>query len=46
MARRLAREGGILSGISCGAAVAVIARLATQPEFAGKDIVVVSPDSE
>jgi cysteine synthase A len=45
MARRLAREEGILSGISCGAAVAVAARLAGQAEFAGKTIVVVLPDS-
>ena len=45
MARRLAREEGILSGISCGAAAAVAARLARQSEFAGKQIVVVLPDS-
>lgn len=45
MARRLAREEGILSGISCGAAAAVAARLAAQDEFAGKTIVVVLPDS-
>lgn len=44
-ARRLAREEGILSGISCGAAVAVAARLAQRPEHAGKTIVVVLPDS-
>ncbi|AUL99011.1 MAG TPA: cysteine synthase A [Pseudothauera hydrothermalis] len=44
-ARRLAREEGILSGISCGAAVAVAARLARRPEHAGKTIVVVLPDS-
>ncbi len=44
-ARRLAREEGILSGISCGAAVAVAARLANEPQFAGKTIVAVLPDS-
>ena len=44
-ARRLAREEGILSGISCGAATAVAIRLAKLEEFAGKTIVVVLPDS-
>jgi cysteine synthase A len=44
-ARRLAREEGILAGISCGAAVAVAARLAQRPENAGKTIVVILPDS-
>ncbi|MBE0436243.1 MAG: cysteine synthase A [Methylomicrobium sp.] len=44
-AQRLTKEEGILSGISCGAAVAVAARLAKQPENAGKTIVVVLPDS-
>ena len=44
-ARRLAREEGILSGISGGAAVAVAARLAQRAESAGKTIVVVLPDS-
>jgi len=44
-ARRLTREEGLLSGISCGAATAVAARLAAQPEFSGKNIVVILPDS-
>ncbi|MBN8442706.1 MAG: cysteine synthase A [Thauera sp.] len=44
-ARRLAREEGILAGISCGAATAVAARLAKDPANAGKTIVVVLPDS-
>ena len=44
-ARRLARDEGILSGISSGAAAAVAARLARQPEFEGKTIVVILPDS-
>jgi len=44
-ARRLAREEGILCGISCGAAAAVAVRLAQQLERAGQTIVVVLPDS-
>ena len=44
-ARRLACEEGLLSGISCGAAASVAARLAAEPEFAGKTIVVILPDS-
>ena len=44
-ARRLAREEGILSGISSGAAAAVAARLARRSENAGKTIVAVLPDS-
>ncbi|MFI3135422.1 MAG: cysteine synthase A [Methylococcaceae bacterium] len=44
-ARRLAREEGIISGISCGAAVAVAVRLAKRPEHFGKTIVVILPDS-
>ena len=44
-ARRLAREEGLISGISCGAATAVALRLASQPEYDGKNIVVILPDS-
>jgi cysteine synthase A len=44
-ARRLTREEGLISGISCGAAAAVALRLAGQAEYAGKTIVVILPDS-
>jgi cysteine synthase A len=44
-ARRLAREEGILAGISCGAAAAVAVRLAKLPQYEGKTIVVILPDT-
>jgi len=44
-ALRLAREEGIISGISSGAAVAAAVRLAQKPENEGKTIVVILPDS-
>ncbi|MEI6239538.1 MAG: cysteine synthase A [Planctomycetia bacterium] len=43
--RRLAKEEGILCGISCGAAMHAALRVAARPESAGKTIVVVLPDS-
>ena len=45
MARRLAREEGILSGISCGAAMTVAVRLAQDPANKGKTIVTILPDA-
>jgi cysteine synthase A len=45
MARRLAREEGILCGISSGAAAAAAARLAATGDFDGKTIVVILPDA-
>jgi cysteine synthase len=45
MARRLAREEGILSGISCGAAMVAALRLARDPAHQGKTIVVILPDA-
>jgi len=44
-ARRLTTAEGILSGISGGAAVAVAARLAKEPELRDKTFVVILPDS-
>ncbi|HQL94871.1 MAG TPA: cysteine synthase A [Candidatus Hydrogenedentes bacterium] len=44
-ARRLAKEEGIICGISCGAAATAALRLAHQEAYAGKTIVVILPDS-
>ena len=44
-ARRLAREEGILCGISCGAAIAATARLVREDACAGKTIAVILPDA-
>lgn len=44
-ARRLTREEGIISGISCGAAVAAAVRVAKRTENKDKTIVVILPDS-
>jgi cysteine synthase A len=45
MARRLAREEGIMCGLSGGAATAAAVRLARSSEFAGMTIVVILPDA-
>jgi len=45
MARRLAKEEGILCGISCGAAMTAAVRLAQDPKWKDKTIVVILPDS-
>jgi len=45
MTRRLAREEGILAGISSGAALSVALKVAARPEMAGKTIVSILPDT-
>ena len=42
-ARRLAKEEGILAGISSGASICAAAKIAAQPEYAGKRIVAIIP---
>lgn len=44
-AAEVAVEEGLPAGISAGAALAAATRLAARPEFAGKNIVVILPDS-
>lgn len=45
MARRLAREEGILCGVSSGAAVAAAVRVARDPRWEGRTIVTILPDA-
>ena len=45
MAPRIAKEEGIISGISCGAAMAAALKVAARPQSEGKTIVVILPDS-
>jgi cysteine synthase A len=44
-ARRMGREEGILAGVSSGAAVHAALAVASRPEYAGKTIVVLLPDT-
>ncbi|UQU67822.1 cysteine synthase A [Couchioplanes caeruleus] len=44
-ARRLAHSEGILAGVSSGAALYAAARVARRPEFEGRTVVVVLPDT-
>jgi cysteine synthase len=44
-ARRLARSDGVLAGISSGAAMAALLRVAERPELAGKRFLVMLPDT-
>jgi cysteine synthase A len=44
-ARLVSRTEGVLAGISCGAALWAAIQLGRRPEWSGKRIVVVMPDS-
>ncbi|MEJ7715021.1 MAG: cysteine synthase A [Thermoleophilaceae bacterium] len=44
-ARRCARTEGVLAGISCGAALHAAIEVGSRPDFAGKRIAVIMPDS-
>jgi len=44
MSRRVAREEGMLCGISSGAAIFAAVQVAKRPDSAGKTIVVIIPD--
>jgi cysteine synthase len=45
LAKRLAREEGVLAGMSCGAALYGAIQVGSRPEWDGKRIVLVLPDS-
>jgi cysteine synthase A len=45
LARECARREGVLAGISCGAALSAAIQVGERPEFRGRRIVVVMPDS-
>ena len=45
LAKRLAREEGVLAGMSCGAALYGAIEVGSRPEFDGKRVVAIMPDS-